>query len=61
MELTELAQQVRREYAGAITRDNEQDYYRVHMDRELQEMAEHHVTVIPVETRYPELERYTGR
>ena len=61
MELTELAQKVRREYAGAITRDNEQDYYRVHMDRELQEIAKHHMKVIPFETRYPELKRYTGR
>ena len=60
MELTELAQQARREYAGASTRDNEQDYYRVHMDRELQEIARNHMTVIPFETRYPELKRYAG-
>ena len=31
------------------------------MDRELQEIAKHHMKVIPFETRYPELKRYTGR
>lgn len=60
-EITELARQVREEYSGALMRDNEQDLYRVHMDRELQEIAKHHMTVIPFETRYPELKRYTGR
>ena len=59
--ITELASQVREEYSGALMRDNEQDLYRVHMDRELQEIAKHHMTVIPFETRYPELKRYTGR
>lgn len=61
MEITALQEEVRREYSGAITRDNEQDRFRVHMDRELQEIARQHMTVIPFEQRYPELRRYTGR
>ena len=60
MEITELARQVREEYSGAIRRDNEQDRYRVHMDRELQEIARHNMQVIPFEKRYPELKRYPG-
>lgn len=60
MEITELAQQVREEYAGSIRRDNEQDRCRVHMDLELQEIARHNMKVIPFEKRYPELKRFLG-
>ena len=59
MELTELAQQVRQEYARAITRDNEQDYYRVHMDRELQEIAKT-VLHMPFEGTDAELDELEG-
>lgn len=59
MEITELAEQVRAEYAGAIEAGPEADVYRHHLDAELQEIAKGHMEVIPFETRYPELKKQT--
>lgn len=63
MEITELAEQVRAEYAGAIIKGPEQDLYRVHLDEELRQIAKDKGRVIPFEKRYPELKKpdYRGR
>lgn len=46
--------------AERVTRQYDMDCYRVHMDRELQEIARHNMQVIPFEKRYPELKRFLG-
>lgn len=63
MEITLLAEQVRNEYRGAITKGPEADVYRHHMDQELIEIAKDKVPVLPFEARYPELKKqtYEGR
>lgn len=63
MEITELAEEVRKEYAGAITKGQEQDVYRHHLDEELRQIAKDNAEIIPFEKRYPELKKqdYRGR
>lgn len=63
MEITELAEQVRAEYSGAIAKGPEQDLYRNHMDEELRQIAKDKGRLIPFEKRYPELKKpdYRGR
>lgn len=59
MEITELAEQVRAEYNGAILAGPEADVYRHHLDAELQGIAKNNMKVIPFEDRYPELKKQT--
>ena len=63
MEITDLAEQVRAEYSGAIESGPEADVYRHHLDAELQDIAKNNMTIIPFEDRYPELKKqtYDGR
>ena len=55
MEIAELAEQVRAEYAGAIERGVEQDVYRHHLDQELMGIMAGREGFIPFERRYPQL------
>lgn len=64
MEITELAEQVRVEYRGAIEKGPERDVCRHHLDEELKQiMGKKQDELIPFEQRYPELKRdsYEGR
>lgn len=57
MEITELAVQVRKEYAGALSNGPEQDVLQEHIDRELKQIMAGREGFIPFERRYPELKR----
>lgn len=62
MEITELAEQVRAEYAKALTTEKEADVARDHLDKELMEILKGR-DLISFEQRYPELKKitYEGR
>lgn len=55
MEITELWEQVRREYEDAIKGGVEADVARDHLDGELLQIAKDEALVIPFEERYPEM------
>lgn len=57
MELTELAEQVRKEYGGALSNGPEQDVQQEKLDRELKQIMAGREGFIPFERRYPELKR----
>lgn len=57
MEITELAVQVRKEYAGALAKGPEQDVQQEHIDRELKRIMAGREGFIPFERRYPELKQ----
>lgn len=57
MEITELAEQVRKEYGGALSNGPEQDVTQEHIDRELKQIMAGREGFIPFERRYPELRR----
>lgn len=63
MEITELWEQVRKEYIPAITPGPEQDVAQHHLDAELTQIAKDEAKVIPFPLRYPEINRpdYRGR
>jgi hypothetical protein len=63
MEITNLWEEVRREYENAIFRHNETDVARAHLDAELLQIAKDEARIIPFERRYPELKgvTYGGR
>lgn len=54
-ELSDLQEQVRREYGAALTQGVEQDVAQEHMDRELEEILRGHAELIPFARRYPEI------
>lgn len=62
MEITELAEKVRKEYAPAFKSGPEADVYRYHLDQKLAEIAKGR-EIIPYEKRYPEMKQitYEGR
>lgn len=57
MEITELAEQVRKEYGGALSKGPEQDVQQDHIDQELKQIMGDREGFIPFERRYPELKR----
>ena len=63
MEITDLWEQVRREYENAIIKHVESDVARAHMDEELLGIAKDEAKITPFESRYPELRKitYEGR
>lgn len=63
MEITELWEQVRREYEDAIKGGVEADVARDHLDAELLQIAKDEARIIPFEERYPEMRqiRYDKR
>lgn len=58
-EMSDLQDQVRREYGAAITQGVEQDVVQEHMDRELEEILRGHAELIPFGRRYPEIKEIT--
>ena len=55
MEITELWEQVRREYEDAIKGGVEADVARHHLDAELLQIAKDEARIIAFEERYPEM------
>lgn len=63
MEITNLWEQVRKEYDPAITKHVESDVARSHLDAELLQIAKDKKRIIPFHQRYPEVRQvdYRGR
>lgn len=59
MEITDLWEQVRKEYRIALSNHKEADVARSHMDAEQRQIAPDNVQLIPFESRYPELRKIT--
>ena len=59
MEITDLWEQVRKEYRIALSNHKEADVARSHMDEEQRQIAPESVELIPFEGRYPELREIT--
>ena len=63
MEITDLAEEIRQEYEGAIRNGPEADVMQERMDRELAEIIRGNAELIPFEERYPEVKKqnYKGK
>lgn len=63
MEITELWEQVRREYSTALIKDPEADVAQHHLDAELLSIAKDEALIRPFPKRYPELRQanYEGK
>ena len=59
MEITDIAEQVRREYEPAFTKDPEADVYRDRLDRELLAIVQDNAPLITFSERYPEVREIT--